>query len=94
MSVVSYQHCPMLRRVWVLVDLLGDQLAEPGVFSEPFSSDSSNWMPANLDRTWSLLELRFRQGHRVGHMAKPYGMFKGKLAFVVVLGSANVLVKV
>ncbi len=51
MAIVAHKHRPVLRRVWILVDLLGDLLPQPRLLGEPFARKSGDRVPADLDGT-------------------------------------------
>lgn len=55
MSIITDQDCPVLRRIRILIDLLGNYPAQPGLLSEPLARAATHRMPTNLDRArWSL----------------------------------------
>jgi hypothetical protein len=48
-AVIIHEHGPVLRRVGILADVLGDHLSEAGLLGKPLARKAGDGVPANLD---------------------------------------------
>lgn len=85
MGKLADEDGPVLRRVRVPVDLVGDHLAEARLLGEPLAREAADGVPPDLDGARRAVEQRLRHGDGVGLVAEPDGMLEGELAFVEVL---------
>jgi len=80
MRKVAHKHCPMLRRIWVLMDRLRDLLPQPRLLSKPLTPKTSNRVPSNFDNAMVTIHFCDAVRNHIGLLAKAQGMFKHHLA--------------
>lgn len=88
--VVADEDCPVLGRVWVVVDALGDHLAQTRVLGEPLAGEPADGVPADLDIARLAIADGLCDGHDVGRLAEAGGALEGQLALGEVLLPAAV----
>jgi len=71
MHVITDQHGPMLRRIRVAVNLLGDHLAEPRPLREPLARQSADRVPADEDLARLVIKFWVALGDDVGRRTEP-----------------------
>ena len=81
MGKVADDNGPVLGRIRILVDLLGDQLPQAGVLGEPLPG-AADGMPSDLDGPGPLLEFRFGDGDDIGGLTQADGLLDSQLALV------------
>jgi len=81
MHKISDQHGPVLRRVRILADFLGDHFPESRFFGEPFPAHAGDGVPANLHRAERAVDARFARGYYIWFGAEAEGVFEGEFAF-------------
>lgn len=81
MHVVSYNNSPMLSRVRILPNSLGDGVTNDGLLGEPFSSRSSNRMPAQLDSSLLAIDIRLAMWNNTGPVTETQRVLEVTLCF-------------
>ena len=71
MTIFIYKYGPVLCRVWVVVDLFGDLLAEPCFLGKPLAPESSNGMPPYLDDARLPADISLARRYDVRFVAEP-----------------------
>ena len=84
-SKVTNEYGPVLRRIRILVDLLGNHLTQPSVLCEPFSGNAAHRMPANFDCAKRPVHHRVRHRDDIGLMTETRCMLEGQFSLVEVL---------
>lgn len=74
----------MLRRVRVLVDLIGDHLAQASLLGEPLAGEAADGVPADLDGAGGAVAPGLGDGDGVGDVAEAGGALEGELTFCIV----------
>jgi hypothetical protein len=78
MNITAYEDCPMLSRIRILVNLLGDELAKASLFGKPLASKSRNGVPTYLYKPMLPLDMRLILGDDIRLMAKAQPLLKSK----------------
>jgi hypothetical protein len=58
MPIILHQHRPMLRRIGILVNLIGDKLPNHRLFGKPLPRGPGNGMPANVHGAGRVVDAR------------------------------------
>lgn len=80
-AVVAHKDCPVLRGIWVVLDLFGDLLAKSCLFCKPFASEAGDWMPANLHDAFLAVDISFGRRDNVRFVTQTERVFKDELPF-------------
>jgi hypothetical protein len=88
-GILTHEYSPMLGWIRILIDPLGDHLAEPRVFGEPLASDAADRMPTDLDGAGLTVESGGCQRDDIGRLAEADRMLEGQLTLVEVFLAAE-----
>lgn len=80
MTESTHQHRPVLRRIWILIDLLRDLLTQPRLLRKPLASQTPNGMPSNLNGAQLSVDISLAGRYHVRLVAKAEGLLEHDLA--------------
>ena len=81
MNVLPNENGPMLGRIRISADVLGDHLPYPRFISQPFPAHACDRMPAYLDNAKVSIHPGLAGRYHVWFRAEPEGMLECELSF-------------
>lgn len=76
MHISFHQHGPMLRRIRILLDRLGDLLSQTRLFRKPLAREPAHRVPSDLNKAVVAVDIGFAWRNHVGLVAEPQGVFE------------------
>lgn len=79
MAVFTHKHCPVLRRIRVLVHRFGDLLPQPGVLGKPLTAQPADGVPAYLDGAMLPADIGLTGWNHVRFLSETEGVLEHEL---------------